>query len=89
MSLTPDIHCETACCSISYIDTTLPPQEAPIDMPLFHDSYMRTVIVSIMERNGVCISCTEPLTNDRPTKFKDPNVTVRYICVRGMLANKK
>jgi hypothetical protein len=89
MSLTPDIRCETACCSISCIDAALPPQKAPINMPLFHNSYMRTVVVSIMERNGGCILCTEPLTNDRPTEFKDPNVTVRYICVRGMLVDKK
>jgi hypothetical protein len=89
LSSTSDIRCETACYSLSCIDAALPPQEAPIDMPLFHDSYMRTVIVSIMERNGGCILCTEPLTDDRPTKFKDPNVNVRYICVRGMLADKK
>jgi hypothetical protein len=89
MSSTPDIRCETAYCSISCIDAALPPQEAPNNMPLFHDSYMRTVIFSIMERNGGCILCTEPLTNDRPTNFKDPGVTVRYICVRGMLADKK
>jgi hypothetical protein len=89
MSLTPDIRCETARYSISCIDAALPPQEALIDMPLFHDSYMRTVVVSIMERNGSCILCTEPLTNDRPTEFKDPNVTVRYICIQGMLVDKK
>jgi hypothetical protein len=84
MSPKPDIRCETACCSISCTDAALPPQEVSIDMLLFHDSHMYTVIVSISERNGGCILRTKPLTNDRPTKFKDPDVAARYICVRGL-----
>jgi hypothetical protein len=89
MSPKPDIRCETAYCSISCTDAALPPQEVAIDMLLFHDSYMYTVIVSMTERNGRCNLRTEPLTNDRPTKFRDPNVTVRYVCVGDMLADKK
>jgi hypothetical protein len=84
MSPKPDIRCETACCSISCTNAALPPQEVPVDMLIFHDSHMCTVIVSISERNGGCILRMKPLTNDRPTKFEDPDVAARYICVRDL-----
>jgi hypothetical protein len=83
MSPKPDIRCEIACFSIPCTDAALPPQEVPIDMLLFRDSHMYTVIVSISERNGGCILRMKPLTNDLPTKFEDPDVAARYICVRG------
>jgi hypothetical protein len=77
-----DIRCGTAHCSGSCTDAALPPQEVPSNMLSFHNSYIYSHC-SYYGRNVRCILRKEPPTNGRPTKFKDPDVTARSICVRG------
>jgi hypothetical protein len=75
----PEIYCETAYCSRLYTDAALPPQEVSFDMLLPMVAILTQSLFPLQERNVRCILRMESPTNDRPTKFKDPDVTARHM----------